>query len=256
MTRFPRLCIIIYLVLRDRIRTGAFQAEQIIPGEQELTKRFGVSRITVKRALNELAAHGLVSRQRGRGTVVTYNASIPVVRGGFDGLLGALKQMGLTTEVEVLEVVTVVAGREIAEAMEMDRGLPVQRAIRLRRLERDTFSYLVSYVPGDIADRYDAEELEQTPQLALLERLGVSVVEAEQSITAVAAEPHVAGALRIAPGSPLLKITRLMRDADGRPVQRIIAYYRPDRFHYHLHLSRRGDSASATEMWSSKAGDA
>ncbi len=240
----------IYLVLKDRIRSGEFRSEQVIPGEQELTRRFGVSRITVKRALNELAAHGLVTRQRGRGTVVTYNAAIPVVRGGFDGLLTMLKQMGLGTEVELLEVVTVAAGREVAEVMAVEVGAPVQRAVRLRRLEGETFSYLVTYVPGAIAAKFAEEDLRTVPLLTLLERAGVAAVEAEQTITAVAADPAVASALRIAPGSPLLQITRLMRDASGRPVQRVVAYYRPERFHYTMHLSRRADSKDGAQAWS------
>ena len=59
----------LYTVLRERIVRGDFAPSQTLPGEQELAKLFDVSRITVKRALNELAASGLVSRHRGRGTI-------------------------------------------------------------------------------------------------------------------------------------------------------------------------------------------
>ena len=60
----------------------------------------------------------------------------------------------------------------------------------------------------------------------------------------------MAGALKVSPGSPLLLITRLMRDASHRPVQRVVAYYRPDRFHYHLHLSRPADADPGANVWS------
>ena len=61
----------IYLILRDRIRAGVLARNALLPGEQELGRLFNVSRITVKRALNELAADGLISRHRGRGSIVT-----------------------------------------------------------------------------------------------------------------------------------------------------------------------------------------
>lgn len=233
----------IFLVLRDRIRSGQYALGAVLPGEQELAKIFDVSRITVKRAMNELAAHGLVSRHRGRGTVVMFNAGVPVVQGRFDTLFDALRRMGLETEVELLDLEEIPADAELADAMGLSSGEPVQRAVRLRRLEGDTFSYLLTHVPMEIAKDFSRDDLQREPLLALLERSGAAAVAADQTITAVAAEPHIAGALKVAPGSPLLKITRIMRDRDGRAVQHITAYYRPERFRYHMRLQRDEDGA-------------
>lgn len=229
----------IFLVLRDRIRDGAFAAGAILPGEQELTRLFDVSRITVKRAMNELAAHGLVTRHRGRGTVVTHNTGIPIVEGRFDTLFDALKRMGLETQVSLLEVADLVADEELAVDMAIEPGAGVQRAIRLRSLEGDTFSYLVTHVPAAIAARYTQDDLRTEPMLELLRRAGAQAVEADQTITAVAADPQIAAALKISPGAPLLKIKRIMRGADGRAIQHIVAYYRPERFRYHMRMVRK-----------------
>ncbi|MEO1038453.1 MAG: GntR family transcriptional regulator [Pseudomonadota bacterium] len=229
----------IFLVLRDRIREGGFTNGAILPGEQELSRLFDVSRITVKRAMNELAAHGFVTRHRGRGTVVTHNSAAPVVQGRFDTLFDALKRMGLETEVELLDVADLVADEELAVVMGIEPGSSVQRSVRLRRLEDDTFSYLVSHVPIEIARRYTRADLETEPMLQLLRRAGAEAVEADQTITAVAAEPQIASALKIAPGSPLLKIVRIMRDESGRAIQHINAFYRPERFRYHMRMVRK-----------------
>lgn len=235
----------IFLVLRDRIRDGAFAAGVILPGEQELTRLFDVSRITVKRAMNELAAHGFVTRHRGRGTVVTHNAGAPVVEGRFDTLFDALKRMGLETQVQLLEADFVEADDELAAEMALEPGARLQRAVRLRSLENDTFSYLITHVPGEIAERYTQDELKTEPMLELLKRAGAEAVEADQTLTAVAAEPQIAAALKVSPGAPLLKIKRIMRGRDGRAVQHIIAYYRPERFRYHMRLVRKepGDTS-------------
>jgi len=73
----------IYLLLRERIRRGELRSGTVLPGEQELARAFRVSRITVKRALNELAGERLVTRHRGRGTIVAANTVTPMVRGSW-----------------------------------------------------------------------------------------------------------------------------------------------------------------------------
>lgn len=232
----------IYLVLREKIRSGEFPAQSVMPGEQELARLFNVSRITVKRALNELAAHDLVTRHRGRGTLVTASATLPQVHGSFDNLIDSLKTLGLETQVQVLELAEMPAPAAIADLLDLETGSPVQRAVRLRHLSGEPFSYLIQYMPPDIADRISRAEMESIPTLVLLERAGVAPFEAEQWITAVAAEPHIAAALDMVPGAPLLRIERVMRDKAGRAVQLIHAHYRPDRFKYHMRSSRKGAS--------------
>ena len=229
----------VYLILKDRIRTGRFARNAILPGEQDLALLFNVSRITVKRALNELAADGLISRHRGRGSVVTAAAIAPIVKGSFFSLIESLKQMGLETEVKLVEVAEVPAGATIGRLLDIPADAHVQRAIRLRSLNGEPFSYLLTYIPGTIARRYTEQDLSKTPLLTLLEQVGAEVSEAEQWISAVSAEPTIAAALDVQTASPLLKIERIMRDKNGRPVQLVYAHYRSDRFQYHVKTSRR-----------------
>jgi GntR family transcriptional regulator len=239
----------IYLVLREKIRAGAFGADTTLPGEQEMARLFNVSRITVKRALNELAADGLVSRHRGRGTIVTQGSTIPIVKGSFDTLIESLRIMGLETELELLDVADTPADRLVAQHLGLALGTLVQRAVRRRKLQGEPFSHLVTYVPVEIAKTYSKEDLASTAMLTLLERSGHGAYEAEQWITAVSADPAVAAALEVPPGAPLLKVERVMRGLKGEPVQLIYSHYRPDRFQYHVKTYRRrppGSGAPAT----------
>ncbi|MBI1188627.1 MAG: UTRA domain-containing protein [Alphaproteobacteria bacterium] len=229
----------IYSVLRERIRTGHYPAGSLLPGEQELVKLLGVSRITVKRALSELAAGGFVTRHRGRGTTVTFDAAAPVVKGSFENLVDSLRLMGLGTEVELLEVATVRAPADIVDLLGLEAGARVQRAVRLRKIEAKPFSYLITHVPGDIAARFPARDLAHKPMLEMIARAGHEAVEAEQWITAAAADLKVARALGIASGAPLLEIRRVMRDREGRGVEALHGFYRPDRFQHHMKLARR-----------------
>ncbi len=229
----------IYLVLRERIQNGLLAAGATLPGEQELSKTFNVSRITVKRALNELAADRLVTRHRGRGTIVAGGVVIPMVRGSFDNLIESLKIMGLETDVELLEAHIEPADSVVAGLLHIASGAPVQFAVRLRKLQGEPFSYLTTFVPAEIAEKYTTEELATTPILTLLERAGAPAFEAEQWISAAGAEPKIAAALGVDTGSPLLMIERVMFSAHGAPIQLIRALYRPDRFQYHFKSKRR-----------------
>jgi GntR family transcriptional regulator len=239
----------IYLLLRDKIRGGALPSGTMLPGEQEMAKIFNVSRITVKRSLNELASDGLVVRHRGRGTVVASGGVIPVVKGSFDNLIQSLHIMGLETEVELLEVGDVEADKTVADLLELPPRAAVQRAIRRRKLEGEPFSHIVSFVPADIARRYSVAELAVTPLLVLLERAGASAQSAEQWMTAVSADPVIAAALGVAPATALLQIDRVMRSGKGRPVQLIRAHYRPDRFQYHFVTRRSRNTKSGADHW-------
>lgn len=239
----------IYLLLRDKIRAGSLPSGEVLPGEQELAKIFNVSRITVKRSLNELASDGFVTRHRGRGTVVSSGRIVPIVKGSFATLIKSLKAMGLETKVELLEVSDIEADQTVANLLELAPGTPVQRAVRRRKIENEPFAHIVSYVPGRIAARYPVEELAVTPLLVLLERVGAAANSAEQWITAVAADPVIAATLAVAPSTALLRIERVMRSADGIPVELIYAHYRPDRFQYHLWTHRRGIAEDGSDGW-------
>jgi len=225
----------IYLVLRNLIQNGTVAAGALLPGEKVLAELFDVSRITVKRALNELAAEAFVSRHRGLGTVVVGRSALPVVRSSFDNLLESLHQMGLATELELLDMQEVLAGAAgVSSAMGLAPDTELQRVVRRRKLEGEPLSYLITFTPRALAKRYGGEALSGAPSLALLERAGAEALEAEQWITAVCAEPHVASALGVVAGAALLKIERVLRDASGETVQLIQGFYRSDRFQYHV----------------------
>ena len=228
----------IYAQLKKRIQDGEYEADATLPGEKELCRAYGVSRITVKRALGELAAEGYVSRHRGRGTVVRYRVPSPVVRASFDGLIENLIDMGLKTQIEVLSVADEPAEGAVAEALEVEPGTTVQHAQRRRLIEDAPFSFLRTYVPLDIAARFDASRLADTPILQLLREAGAVPDRARQVITAVAAGQNAADALGLSVGAPVLRVTRTIKAAEGRPIQHIVATYRPDRYEYEMKLGR------------------
>jgi GntR family transcriptional regulator len=237
----------IYLILREQITEGSIGSDATVPGEQELTRLYGVSRITAKHALDELAGEGLVVRERGRGTRVRSAPPTPPFRASIEGLLENLLVMGLKTKVVLLEFGYAPAPAEAAAALGCTIGQTVQRAVRIRHVDGAPFSYLTTFVPEAIGRTYSRRDLASEPLLSLLERSGVRVSRADQVITAKLADVQSARYLEVAVGTALLKITRIVRDQRGRPVEFITGLYRPDRYQYAMSLSRKQDRSQA--LW-------
>jgi len=260
----------IYLVLREQLAEGRFAGG--LPGELALAGQFGVARITVRKALAQLAAEGLIDRAPGRGTVPRAAAAAGSAQGGakgadgrngaggsrsgksraqLTGLLENIVTMGLATKVKVLECDFVPASTAVAEALRLEPGTPVQKAQRVRSTREGPLSLITTYVPAALAQGFGRRELAKKPILILLEEAGVRIGHATQTISARLADAHAAQHLAVTVGSALLAVTRLIHDARGRPVQWLHGLYRPDRYQYEMQLSRVGSIDA--KVWVSKA---
>ncbi len=228
-------------LLTNRIRSGAIAAGEFLPSEKELCAEYGVSRITAKRAMNELAQAGLVSREQGRGTRVLDNQLSPVFSASIDGWRENVSAMGRWTSAQVLEFDYVPASVAVAAALEMEPGKTVQHTVRVRRQNGEPFSHLVTYVPEDIGRRYKRKDLGNNPLHKLLERAGVRIAKARQVLTATLADPPIAGILGVPVGSPLIEVERVVRDETGTPVEFIRVLYRPDLYRIEISMDHDGN---------------
>jgi GntR family transcriptional regulator len=225
----------IFSRLRDQIYEGHFPGGAFIPSEQELSAQFNVSRITAKRALDELAADGLVVREQGRGTRVCIDTHSTSVRGSVRGLVHSLHANGRGS-VQLRDFDYLPASPEVAAALGLKGGDEVQRAIRIWHGDEGPFSHLTTFVPASLGRSWSGDDLMQRPLISLLERAGVTIGRAEERITAVLADTVVAPRLAIAAGAPLLMITRTVFDTKDRAVEHLTALYPPDRYQYSVSL--------------------
>ena len=229
----------VYLVLRQHLDEGRYAAG--LPGELSLTREFGVARVTVRRALEQLAIEGRITRSPGRGTAVVAAAAAAEAPTPLTGLLENIVHMSLRTTVQVLDCQLLSAPEAVARRLELDSGALVQRAVRVRSTRDGPLSHITTHVPAELARRFGRRELARKPILLLLEASGVVIGRAVQTVTARLADTQVAPLLAVDVGSPLLAVDRLVRDADDRPVQWLQGLYRPDRYQYEMQLSRVGN---------------
>ena len=246
----------VYLVLREQLQEGRFN--EGLPGEMALMKQFGVARVTIRRALSQLAGDGLIAREPGRGTRPLRASAAPHAkaqapegqRAQLTGLLENLVSRGLRTSVKVLSVENIQASVEVVQALRLSEGERVQKAVRVRSTREGPLSHITTWVPLSIAKDFGRKELAKKPILLLLEESGVKVGRAEQSISARLADAHLAQHLDVAIGSALLDVRRLIFDEDDQPIQWLHGLYRPDRYEYQMQLSRVGSIDA--KVWISK----
>jgi GntR family transcriptional regulator len=238
----------VYLVLRDRIISGALGFGARLPNENDLALAHGVSRVTVRRALGELAREHLIERRRSAGTRVVYRAPPARMIADISGVLANLIDMGRSTKVQLLSFDYVPASGPAAAALGAGDHELLQRSVRVRSLDGLPFSWLLAHVPERIGATFSGRELADRPMLELLERSGVKVERAAQRISAGLAAPDVAHALGVETGSPLIELVRTVYDRDGRGVEHLYALYRPDRYSFEFDLVRSG--AARKRSWS------
>jgi GntR family transcriptional regulator len=230
----------VYLVLRDRILSGAIAFGAKLPTENELASVHGVSRVTVRRALGELSRERLIERRRSAGTRVVYRPVLAPTTADISGMLASLADMGRRTTVKLLSFDNVAAEGAAAHALGVSSDQMLQRSVRVRSVDGEPFSYLTTFVPESVSLTFTRQELASRPLLDLLERAGVKVERARQRISAALAAPDVAAALKVRTGTPLIELIRVVYDQTGRGVEHLHALYRPDRYAFEIDLVRSG----------------
>jgi GntR family transcriptional regulator len=230
----------LYLLLKERITSGALPPGERLPSEPSLAAAHGLSRVTIRRALDGLSREGLITRQPGSGTFVAQPGSPPPVVADLSNMLAHLVAMGRATRVRLLSFAYVAPPAAVATALYLEGSERTQHSLRVRYMDDAPFSFLSTYVPERIGVTYSESDLVATPLLELLERSGVAAAKAHQTISATLASPDVAEALCVEIGSPLLSLTRVVLGADGRGIEYLSALYRPDRHAFRMEMVRTG----------------
>lgn len=238
----------VYLVLTDEIERGVLPPGSLLPREEDLCQRFQVSRITVRRALADMAAQGLVERRQGVGNFVPANLQKPRIQPSLN-FIEQLRRTIIDTKVEVLSVEQVTPPPDIASSLGLTSGANAVHAVRTRCIGDTVVMVTDAWVPAELGKRMTAAALRRH---ALYEILAAQVKLGRviQEVTAITADPVRARLLGAEVGSPLLKIVRLMHSqGDEQPVAHLAIYVRPDRSRLIMDLrSDQIDTLSAGQI--------
>src|SRR3984893_373304 len=226
------------LVLRDGIATGRYRLGESLPGEEALAKMFQVSRVTIRRALADLDAAGLIERKHGLGTFVKKKPDQREVS-PMNRLVKQIAEAG-KVRVEVIEFEYCVPPEAVCDLLKLKASHEVQRVIRVRRNKRRPIMHLTTYVPAAIGRSYSRKDLGRVPLYQLLARAGKVYRRAQEAVGACLADPMVGPLLKVEVGAPLLFIQRVLSPADDEPVESLEVRASPDAYS----LTRSWDSAA------------
>lgn len=225
--------------LAECISSGRLKPGAQLPPEGDLMRRFGVSRPTIRQAIQNLASRGLIEIRRGKGTF----AALPRMTQPLASLSGFVEDMellGRRASARVVDKRVVKAGEAVASRLAVAHDAEVVRIQRVRLADGVPVSFDDTFLPLDVGLRIMSDDLENHPIFSLLEgKYATPLIEAEYRLEARAAEAVVAQALGVEPLSPLLVIERTTYTEGGRPIDYETLYYRGDLVQFTTRLARR-----------------
>jgi GntR family transcriptional regulator len=205
--------------LERAIREGALPEGHRLPSEQELIRRFGVSRVTVRQAMEALGQKNIVVRKQGMGTFVQR----PVMTQNVDELFGfypALLSKGLNPETRILNYETLAADAEVREKLGLSPGEKILRFIRQYRIDPSLLLVIQMHIPRDLAGRWTKKEAAVQNSFRLLqEKAGIAIQSSAVAVRAGLATEKIGEWLQVPAGSPVLELRRLTFSLEKRPVE-------------------------------------
>jgi GntR family transcriptional regulator len=197
--------------LRGRVESGELGAGRLLPSESELSGAYGVSRVTVRKALDLLRDEGLIDARQGFGWFV---ATDPVRQalGRLGTIEEQLEQLGVGSERRVVGFRFVAAPARVRQVLSADAVLEVRR---VNLADGQPFARVTVWCPEELGARLSHADVEKVP---FYELIGVAIGGATQTIGAAAAHAVDAELLAVPVGSPVLRCERVTRDVDDTPV--------------------------------------
>lgn len=227
-------------LILNKIVNGEYAVLSQIPSENEFAEQFGVSRITVRQALNQLQLEGYIFKVPGKGTFV----SKPKTFQNISSLQGFAEAMSSAGH-EILNRVISAELKQIPMYVVPKLKLPVKANVyeiqRVRLLNRQPVSYELTYLPEHIGLKLKEKAIDlRTTDIfkALEQECDIPLGHADLSIDATVADEELAALLQVEIGTPVLRVERLTHDANGQPIDYEYLYFSGDTFQYRLRIHR------------------
>ena len=229
--------------LRARLAAGGYGAGGALPSEATIGREHGVSRVTVRRALELLRSEGVVVSRQGAGWFV---AADPVRQalGRFTTVEAALEAAGAQPRRRVLSFRYEPAGADVATALALAANDEVLRVRRLTTAGDQPFGVVTVWVPAELGAPLSRADVERATFYDLLPRHGTPLARSEVTIAAGAAEAVDARLLGVRTGAPVLECRRVTFTPDGRPVVLSDHRYAGNRTVFEVELPHLGPTSA------------
>lgn len=224
--------------LRSRIESGDFKPEEKLPSENELARKFDVSRVTIRRALQSLESEELIYRCQGLGSFVS-DTRTPHNLIRLTDFNEDMNNAGLEASSEVRAFQTVDAPAWLAEILDAETGTKVIQIDRLRLGDGEPVAFDSTWLPVLYGQLLTQEKLRSSTIYRILEEeYDIPILRGTYRFSAEAADETLSGHLQIPLNTPLFLIDRNSFTLGGKPVYFQKRYYRTDKVSYEMTLER------------------
>ena len=225
--------------LAGAISSGELPVGSQLPTEEQLIRRYAVSRTTVRKAIQNLSDRGLIEIRRGTGTFVAQPKIVQDLT-ELTGFVEDMELLGRAATARLVDQRVISADSDVARHLDLPTGANVMRIQRVRLADGVSMSFDETYLPLHIGEQIVTHDLEVNPIFALLERrYDIPLVEADYNLEAASADQLIAFELGVPVGSPIFLIERTSYTVGDRPVDYEKLYYRGDLIRFKTRLTRR-----------------
>lgn len=221
--------------LMQRIHSGEWAEGCLLPTEYELKEQYGLSRATIRQALDEMEREGVIERRRGVGTRVSHRRIQPELM-KLTSFSDDMLSRGLTPESKTLEIDFAVPPPKVREALKLEPNEKIWCVRRLRLANGEPYGIHDLYIPPTL--EFSPRELTslQSYYRLLEQRHQLKPAYANETLTASVANKSEAALLKTPENSPLLVIWRVTYAENDQALETVKIIYRADRYEYHIQL--------------------
>jgi len=214
--------------------------EEPIPTEVEISEYFGISRPTVRQAINELVVEGYLYRIKAKGTFISKPKITQDFLQTLDSFNNEMRKKGLVPSTKILQKEIVKSDEKIAQVLKLETGADVIRLTRLRSADNEPIVFSITYIPYNVCPSLMDHDLENESLYEVIEKeTGKLVSNAVRSLECVTASEFEAKLLNIDKGAPVQYFESIVSLEDGTLVEYSLAKYRSDRSKFTFELRRQ-----------------
>lgn len=228
-------------ILMDAVDEQHLPSGSLLPGDNDLAEHFDLSRSVVRQALAELEAEGLITRHRGKGTYLARQKVSEGLAGWPGGLMDDALRRGAHVTSRVLRLEVTAADAHIAALLRLPEQEPVILLERVRSIDDEPWVHTTAWVSAALTPGLERLDFTQQSLYAVMrDRYGISFGRVKRSIEASVAGDLTGKYLGIAPTDPVLRLSSLLLDPEGTPIETFVAFHRGDRSRFDVELGPDG----------------
>lgn len=226
----------IYIQIHNQIKTWIESEKWLvgekIPSERELAVEFGVSRMTLRQAVQTLVDEGILERRIGAGTFVS-NKKVQEKMSGVTSFTELTTAQGKVPTSKTISFLVTTPSLSESEKLQLPPGVRVLRMERIRYADELPICFEVATVPYELVAKFDRDQI-TTSLYATLEQEGLTIGHAQQTVSSMLASEQIAAYLKLKRGAAILRLRQVTKLGDGRPFEYVRTQYAGDRFEFYL----------------------